>query len=174
MCSSRTDGSLARARHQRVTSDPCFHFFAFYPHQGNPPTTTVRHLFRCFDEPLIECSDIGGFGPRCQVAMMMEPDSSLAPADATLSSYSLALMWSARANSYWPAPCNLRCADLKKLFHRTNRWLAGLAGLACTSVADAKGAINLVSGWCNTSSCIMHLIQLHSYCQCIIWLYSMY
>ena len=88
--------------------------------------------------------------------------------------YSLALMWSARANSYWPTPCNLRCADLKKLFHRTNRWLAGLAGLACTSVADAKGAINLVSGWCNTSSCIMHLIQLHSYCQCIIWLYSMY
>ena len=85
LCSSRTDGSLARARHQRVTSDPCFHFFAFYPHQGNPPTTTVRHLFRCFDEPLIECSDIGGFGSRCQVAMMMEPDSSLAPVDATLS-----------------------------------------------------------------------------------------
>ena len=52
-------------------------------HQGSRPTT-VCHLFRCFDEPLIECPDIGGFGWRCQVAMM-ESDSLLAPLDATLS-----------------------------------------------------------------------------------------
>ena len=49
-------------------------------------------------------------------------------------------------------------SDLKKLFYHTNRWLSALAGLACTSVPDAKGAINLVSGWCNTSTCIMYYI----------------
>ena len=49
--------------------------------------TTVCHLFRWFDEPLIECPDIiGGFELRwCQVASMMEADSLLAPLDATLS-----------------------------------------------------------------------------------------
>ena len=36
--------------------------------------------------------------------------------------------------------------QLEKLFFRSNRWLAALAGLACTSVAYAKGAINLLPG----------------------------
>ena len=49
--------------------------------------TTVCHLFRWFDESLIECPDIiGGFGLRwCQVGSMLEADSLLAPLDATLS-----------------------------------------------------------------------------------------
>ena len=56
---------------------------AFYPHQGNPSTTTVCLLFRCSDEPLIECSDIGGLDRDAR--WQNESDSLLAPIDATLS-----------------------------------------------------------------------------------------
>ena len=145
LCSSRTDGSLARARHQRVTSDLCFHFFCILSASGkstddhSPPPLPVLwwasdRMFRYWGV-WIEMPGGNDDGTRFLVG-----------ASWCHSVYSLALMWSARANSYWPTPCNLRCADLKKLFHRTNRWLAGLAGLACTSVADAKGSY-LSSTW---------------------------
>ena len=110
---------------------------------------------------------------RCQVAIVMESDSLLAPLDATLMPHLMplcltlmALMWSALANSYWPARCNLRCVDLKKLFCHCNRWSPGLGSSCCQWCGAA-----FVSGWCNMSACMMSLrrmrqIQLHG--QCII------
>ena len=87
----------------------------FYPHQGNPSTTTVCLLFRCSDESLIECSDIGGLD---RDARWQNDDGIgfLVGSDWCHSVYLLALMWSALANSDWPTPCNLRCADLKNCF----------------------------------------------------------
>ena len=88
MCSSRTDGSLARARHQRVTSDPCFHFFCILSASGKSTrapdqpqsATSSGALMSLWSNVLI----LGGFGSRWKVAMM-ESDSLLAPLDATLS-----------------------------------------------------------------------------------------
>ena len=75
----------------------------------------------------------GWIGLRCQVATM---DSLLAPVDATLSTR--CRLWCGQP---LPIPTDQQHAAiwLEKLFYQTNRWLSGLTGLACTSVADAKG-----------------------------------
>ena len=58
-------------------------------------------------------------------------DATLMPHLMPLCLTLMALMWSALANSYWPARCNLRCVDLKKLFCHGNRWSPGLGSSCC-------------------------------------------
>ena len=125
-------------------------------HQSSRPTT-VCHLFRCFDEPLIECPDIGG------VWIEMEGGNDgirfLVGATWCHSVCLLAPMWSTLANSYWPAArcCNLRCAHLKKLFRHINRWLPLLL-----QASDANRAINPVSGWCNLNYMMQYPLDVWS------------
>ena len=151
MC--RTDRSLARARQQRVTSDPCFHFFCILSASGKstnhsrPPLPVLwwasDQMFRYFGGELDWDARWQRWIP-CWLQLM--PLCQLAAGSDVVSPCQF-LLTSTALHS-----------DLKKLFYHTNRWLSALAGLACTSVADAKGAINLVSGWCNTSTCIMYYI----------------
>ena len=78
----------------------------------------------------------------------------------------MALMWSALANSYWPARCNLRCVDLKKLFCHCNRWSPGLGSSCCQWCGAA--AINFVSGWCNNCN-MVDVTCLLAWCHFDVW-----
>ena len=149
-------------------------FFAFYRHQGNPVVlTTVCYLFRWSDQSLINCGDIGvGVGDArwqswwnripCWRHFDATLDATLMPLCLTL----MALMWWALANSYWPARCNLRCVDLKKLFCHCNRWSPGLGSSCCQWCGAA--AINFVSGWCNNCNMVDVTCPL-AWCHFDVW-----